>query len=202
MSKFISFEGIEGVGKTTQIELLKTYLSKKNQSFLVTKEPGGTAFGMQIRKILLDPETDFKSKYTEVLLFFADRAEHLASIVEPALRVGTWVICDRYIDSTLAYQIGGRQISPDFIEKLTSITPRKPDKTILLDMNPIESLERAKNRAVLDRFEKESFDFHNRVRQEYLDIAAREPERVSLIDVTGKSKERVFEDIEKEIRRL
>jgi dTMP kinase len=202
VSKFISFEGIEGVGKTTQIELLKTYLSKKNQSFLVTKEPGGTAFGMQIRKILLDPETDFKSKYTEVLLFFADRAEHLASIVEPALRVGTWVICDRYIDSTLAYQIGGRQISPDFIEKLTSITPRKPDKTILLDMNPIESLERAKNRAVLDRFEKESFDFHNRVRQEYLDIAAREPERVSLIDVTGKSKERVFEDIEKEIRRL
>ncbi|MBT5954387.1 dTMP kinase [bacterium] len=202
MSKFISFEGIEGVGKTTQIELLKKYLSKKDQPFLVTKEPGGTKFGMQIRKILLDPETDFKSKYTEVLLFFADRAEHLASVVEPALKVGTWVICDRYVDSTIAYQIGGRQIPPDFIEKLSSIAPRKPDKTILLDLNPIESLERAKNRAILDRFEKESFDFHNRVRQSYLDIAAREPERVSLIDVTGKSEERVFEDIEKEIRRL
>jgi dTMP kinase len=202
VSKFISFEGIEGVGKTTQIELLKKYLSKKDQPFLVTKEPGGTKFGMQIRKILLDPETDFKSKYTEVLLFFADRAEHLASVVEPALKVGTWVICDRYVDSTIAYQIGGRQIPPDFIEKLSSIAPRKPDKTILLDLNPIESLERAKNRAILDRFEKESFDFHNRVRQSYLDIAAREPERVSLIDVTGKSEERVFEDIEKEIRRL
>ncbi len=192
---FLTFEGIEGVGKTTQLQKLVTWLSERDVPVILTREPGGTAFGQQLRSIILDPSTRFHSKYTEIMMFMADRLEHVAGVMEPAIRDGKVVLCDRFIDSTVAYQVGGRGLPADFVEGLHSLLPLRPDFTILLDVEPEEGLARARGRAKLDRFEQETMAFHRRVRAKYLEIAESEPRRVSVVSTTQLNVDTVFDRI-------
>lgn len=186
---FITFEGTEGVGKSTQIQALAAFLRQSGKSVHLTKEPGGTEFGKLIRSVILDKNTKFASPYTEIMLFIADRLEHVAQVVVPALESGTWVLCDRYIDSTIAYQIGGRAMPDHLIDTLQHLTPLMPDMTFLMDLPVEEGIERAKNRATLDRFEQENLNFHHRIRAKYLAIAAQDPERVKVISAVGSADE-------------
>jgi len=179
---FITFEGIEGAGKTTQITALKDALTKQGKQVVVTREPGGTAFGVTIREMLLNPNTSFAHNDTELLLFFADRYEHVATVVKPALAQNKVVICDRFIDSTTAYQVGGRGRSQQFCDALSAPVNLTPDITFLLDLPVEEGLGRAKKRAQLDRFEKEEVAFHQRIRDSFLAIAKQEPNRVFIVD--------------------
>ncbi len=176
---FITFEGPEGSGKSTQSTLLADALKKKGHDVIHTREPGGTAIGQQIRSILLNPENTAMARMTEVLLFVADRSQHLAEKIQPALDAGKIVICDRYVDSTTAYQIGGRNLDPTLIESLNTISMSTcvPDRTYLIDIPVEEGLKRA-TRQGADRFEKEFVAFHDRVRATYLSIAKKEPARV------------------------
>jgi dTMP kinase len=190
---FISFEGIEGVGKSTQLRRLEAYMTSKGFDILSTLEPGGTPIGKALRNLILDTESDFKAPYTEVLLFYADRMEHVAHVLKPALEAGKIVLCDRYIDSTIAYQQAARQVPEELINQLNSWIGVMPNLTILFDIEPEISLERAKKRADLDRFEQESLDFHHRVRNGYLDQAKKNPERIKIIQVNDMNEEQVFE---------
>jgi dTMP kinase len=192
---FITFEGIEGSGKTTQISRLKAWFESQDKSVITTKEPGGTALGQTIRQLILDPDTAFTNPHTELLLFYADRLEHITSIIQPALDQGKIVLCDRYIDSTWAYQSGGRQISETIIESLNTMVPLMPDKTILLDISPEEGLKRAKKRAALDRFEQEELSFHHRIRETYLRLAKQCPDRIHLIPVQNKTIEAISQKV-------
>ena len=192
---FISFEGIEGSGKSTQIQLVSDYLNSKSYKVVQTFEPGATAFGASIRRLLLDPDTVLKDSYSELLLFLSDRLEHLKQVVEPALAKGSIVLTDRFTDSTLAYQLGGRQLEEKQVRTLLSCIPIEPDLTFLLDSNPYEGLRRAKSRAALDRFEQENIEFHHRVRNTFLSIAKDNDSRVVTINVDGISIEDVFEEI-------
>jgi dTMP kinase len=189
---FITFEGTEGCGKSTQNKRLQAHFKAQGKDVVCTHEPGGTPFGAMIRKIILDPSTNFFHYHTELLLFMADRLEHVESVIKPALNEGKIVLCDRFIDSTYAYQLGGRRVSSDLISQLTSLVDLKPDITLLMDIIPEEGLKRAKKRASLDRFEKEEIEFHHRVQSAYHQLAANEPDRVHKIDVNGKSEEEVF----------
>ncbi|MFC1770941.1 dTMP kinase [Candidatus Margulisiibacteriota bacterium] len=190
--RFITFEGIEGVGKSTQILKLFNYLNQKEIPVIQSKEPGGTEFGLGLRKILLDPQMKFSSPYTEVLLFYADRLEHIQSKIKPALSSGKIVLCDRYLDSTFAYQIGGRNMPKSLIADLNKLVDLKPDLTVLFDMDLSQSLARAEKRSALDRFEQENLDFHQRVRDAYLFLAEKEPHRVKVIKVDNLDEDRVF----------
>lgn len=192
---FITFEGIEGSGKTTQINLVEAYLIKQGREIIKTKEPGGTPLGMQIRQWLLNPEESFGSPYTELLLFYADRLEHISKVIEPALAAGKIVLCDRFVDSTIAYQQGARGMPKALISQLNALLPIMPKLTFLLDLSVEEGLKRAKNRAELDRFEHESVAFHQRVRQTYLDQAVLYPDRIKKISVEGCSPGIVFDKI-------
>ena len=196
---FITLEGIEGCGKTTQQQLIVAYLESKGLNCCTTKEPGGTHVGLHLREFMLDPKTVLTSSYTELLLFYADRVEHIAQVVKPALSEGKIVVCDRYHDSTLAYQVGGRQVDIKYINALNTMTPLRPNLTLLLDITVEEGLARAKRRRSLDRFEQETLDFHERVRNAYLDLAEQEPDRISKIDVSGKDVESVFSLIKPEL---
>ena len=189
---FISFEGIEGVGKSTQILLAQELLEEKGYEVVVTKEPGGTDFGLKIREMILSKDTVFHSPYTEILLFIADRLEHVESVIKPALAAGKVVLCDRYIDSTIAYQLGGRKMPRDLIDILHQYVNCMPQLTVLLDLDPEEGLRRAKNRAELDRFENEELSFHYTLRETYLSQAEREPDRIKTVSCQGLSKEVVF----------
>jgi dTMP kinase len=193
--KFITFEGVEGSGKTTQIALLADYFKSLGHEVVLTKEPGGTKIGAKLRALILDPETKLSAQNTEVLLFYADRLEHVETVIKPALAAGKIVLCDRYIDSTTAYQIGGRGVNPDIINTLNTLINLMPTQTILLDISPTEGLNRAKSRGQLDRFEQEAIEFHERLRTQYLKTAAENPDRITVISVSGKSIEAVFEDI-------
>ncbi|MBI5700607.1 dTMP kinase [Candidatus Saganbacteria bacterium] len=196
---FISFEGGEGCGKTTQIELLSKYLASKGQDVVITKEPGGTSLGMELRKILLEKEPEILS---EIFLFAADRVEHVEKIIKPALDKKKTIICDRYMDSTLAYQLGGRGLPEDLVRYVNWVASRGlvPDITILLDV-PVEvGLKRAKERGNIDRFEKEIVAFHERVRDKYLEIAQNDKKRVKVINSTMPVEDvqnRIREEIEK-----
>ncbi len=192
---FISFEGIEGVGKSTQITLLADYLGQNGVSVHKTFEPGATALGAALRNVILDPETELHHPITETLLFTADRLEHLAQVVEPALAQGKWVLTDRYIDSTIAYQLGGRQLNSDQVSAILRLTSRVPDLTILLDAEPEEGLKRAKARADLDRFEQEELAFHHRVRDQFLKSAEDHPDRFKVVQIAGLDIATVFDHI-------
>tara|TARA_B100001113_G_scaffold209761_1_gene172028 strand:- start:18 stop:614 length:597 start_codon:yes stop_codon:yes gene_type:complete len=192
---FISFEGIEGSGKSTQIEYLKQFFQTRGNDVVVTQEPGGTVFGKLIRQIVLDPKTQFNDSNTELLLFFADRLEHIQTVIQPALNAGKIVLCDRYIDSTWAYQGGGRQLSDIVVGGLNGLVTLMPDITILFDIDPKEGLRRAQKRAQLDRFEQEDLGFHQKVRTVYLERATQYSERIHVIDVNHKS----VEDINREV---
>lgn len=192
---FITFEGIEGSGKTTQNQNLATYLKEKDHQIVQTREPGGTPFGTQIREWILDPAKRFQNPLTEVLLFYADRLEHISTVIQPALDQGKIVLCDRYVDSTWAYQVGGRQMPQSLISDLNKTISLIPNLTILLDISEEEGLARATKRAKLDRFEQEEIAFHRRVRQAYLDRAAQFPDRIIKINVENLSPDQVFEII-------
>ncbi len=197
--QFITFEGIEGSGKSTQIKLLAQHLQLLGHDVVLTKEPGGTRIGAKIRSLILDPETELTAKNTEVLLFFADRLEHVETVIKPALAAGKIVLCDRYVDSTTAYQIGGRGVDKAIIDTLNTLINVMPNRTILLDMPPEEGLGRAKIRGKLDRFEQEDIQFHERLRNQYLKTATENPDRIKLIPVSGKSVEDVFKLVIAEI---
>jgi dTMP kinase len=185
--KFVSFEGIEGCGKTTQIALLSEYLKKRDIPHTITREPGGTAVGEGIRKILLNSETMHLTTASELLLFYASRSQNIQEKIKPALERNEMVICDRYYHASMAYQGYGRGIPLDFIQKLTDLVcrPYRPDVTFLLDIEPEVGLARARARNHVraeneGRFEAEDLDFYNKVRDGYLELAS-EDERIQLI---------------------
>ncbi len=182
MSMFITFEGPEGCGKSTHAKKLKAYLESRGSAVVLTQEPGGTLVGRQIRALLLDPRSVLDGT-TEVYLFAADRSEHVSKIILPALKEGKIVISDRYIDSTIAYQTGGRNLPEDLVRYLNMVSSKGliPDLTILLDVSPEVGLKRATQNQAADRFEQETLEFHRRVRKAYLDIAQACPERVKII---------------------
>jgi len=195
---FITFEGPEGSGKSTHIKRLKSYLEGKGERVLLTREPGGTQVGRLIREILLNPESVL-DETTEVYLFAADRSEHVSKIIQPALAEGKWVISDRFVDSTLAYQIGGRGLPEDLVRYINMISAKGlvPDLTLLLDVAPEIGIKRAMANGTADRFEKEKIEFHQRVREKYLEIAQEDPQRVKVINTDNKDIEQVQELIRK-----
>ena len=194
-SKFITFEGIEGSGKTTQIHRLYAYLSDRGLSCIQSKEPGGTIIGSQLREMILSTTIPFAHPYSEVMLFYADRLEHCETLIKPALAEGKIVLCDRYLDSTYAYQVGGREMPLSLIETLNTLVQLLPDLTILLDLDVEEGIERVKKRSILDRFELEDLSFHYRVREGYLKMAQQYPDRIKMISVKNLSEEAVFDHI-------
>lgn len=184
LARFITLEGSEGVGKTTNLEHIQTLLNEQAIDFIVTREPGGTELGEQLRDLLLGHKHDGMADETELLMMFASRAEHLDKVIKPALAKGQWVLCDRFTDATYAYQGGGRGIAYERIEVLENYVQGdcRPDLTLLLDA-PIEvGRERAGKRSAPDRFEKEQTDFFDKVRAAYLNRAKNDPARMKIID--------------------
>jgi dTMP kinase len=183
--RFITLEGGEGVGKSSNLAFIRHYLETAGKTVIVTREPGGTSLGEQVRALLLDHRFDGMSADAELLLMFAARAEHLAQIIRPALAEGKWVLCDRFTDATYAYQGGGRGIAAERIAALEDWVQGglRPDLTLLLDAPVAVGMARAGRRAGdADRFEREHMAFFERVRQTYLDLARRFPERYRIID--------------------
>ena len=185
--KFITIEGVEGVGKSTNIAVLEELLRDRNIEFVRTREPGGTEFAEKLRCLLLDNAGSNPATLSELLLIFAARADHLEKLIAPALELGKWVICDRFTDATFAYQGGGRGLPREAISALQSLVQGKlrPDLTIILDLHPEIGLERVRIRGKLDRIEQETIDFHVRVRNSYIETARREPGRCILIDASA-----------------
>lgn len=203
-SFFITIEGCEGCGKTTQSELLKEYLESKGLKVILTREPGGSVVAEQVRNILLNPDFNV-APYCELLLYEASRAQHLEDVIKPNLEKGFTVICDRFIDSTLAYQGYARGIDKEIIKKLNNIATLglKPDLTIYLDIKPNEGIKKAKsvNKGSLtggDRIERESLKFHDKVRKGFLELAKKYPKRIKKIK-TSKIIENTQKRINKEI---
>lgn len=178
--KFITFEGIDGAGKSTHIESVRTFLTARGKTVVMTREPGGTELGEAIRALFLGRSM---SPHSEALLVFAARREHLERVVWPALERGDWVLCDRFTDATFAYQGGGRELGFDRIAALANwVHPDfTPDLTLLFDLTPDAAHERVAHRGTLDRIESEASEFHNRVRQAYLKRAQDEPERIKVL---------------------
>lgn len=203
--KFITFEGIEGSGKSTQIKLVAEYLTKKDVDLIVTQEPAGTDIGRQIAGILFNRKHGHLCAETEMFLFCAARAQHVREVIRPALEQNKVVLCDRFSDATYAYQGFGRGLNQEFIKLINDYSAMllKPDLTLLFDL-PVETgLRRAtarnnqlKDPAATDRFERENLDFHRRIREGYLDILKKDPERFRLIDAN-----REMNSIQEEVRR-
>ncbi len=186
LGRFITVEGTEGVGKSTNIDFLAESLRIRGKEVILTREPGGTPLAEELRNILLQPREERISIETELLLMFAARAQHLENVIKPALERGAWVISDRFTDATFAYQGGGRGIPFHLISVLESLVqgPLRPDLTLLLDL-PVEiGLRRASQRSAPDRFEQEKVAFFERVRQAYLQRAQQDPQRVKIIDAS------------------
>ena len=183
---FLTLEGSEGVGKSTNIEHITQYLERRGIEYVLTREPGGTALAEKIRDLLLAVHEEPMSELTELLLVFAARAQHLDKVIQPALSKGKWVVCDRFTDATFAYQGAGRGLSTETIGQLQLLVQGelRPDLTLILDLDPEIGLARASNRGELDRFELEQQSFFRHVRQGYLDIAQAEPERCKVIDAS------------------
>jgi len=203
--RFITFEGMEGSGKSTQITLLADYLRGAGKLVTFTREPGGTPIGDQVRSILLDPENKGLDPTAELLLYAASRAQHLREVILPALESGGIVLCDRFSDATLAYQGFGRGLDQETIHLLDRIVTSgmRPHLTILLDISPAVGLARARGRNTAcgleaeARFENEALAFHDRVRRGYLALAEQERDRVRVVDGSGS-----VEDIRMEIRKI
>ena len=185
---FISFEGTEGVGKTTLIKGVAKHLTAQGIDFVVTREPGGTPLAEQIRGLLLAPDGEQIAPSCELLLIFAARVQHLSQVIEPALARGQWVLCDRFVDATFAYQCGGRSLPTTQVQALVDqFVSVLPTKTFWLDA-PVEvGMARAGKRGALDRFEQERHEFFDRVRAVYAERAAAEPQRVVKLDATRDS---------------
>jgi dTMP kinase len=197
--RFITFEGLDGCGKSTQLEKLAAVFRSRDLRVVVTREPGGTPSGEKIRQLLLDTSTAALAPYAELALMFASRAQHIKEVIQPALAEGSIVLCDRFTDSTEAYQGGGRKLGSEPVLELHRILcgDLQPDLTILMDSDAVTSVERARRRNKTrvsknnhgesdeNRFELESRAFFGRVRGAYLAIAEREPQRVVVIDARG-----------------
>lgn len=182
--KFITIEGAEGVGKSTNLEHLQAFFKERGIQHLITREPGGTALGEKIRDLLLSVSDETLNSTAELLLIFAARAQHIEKVIKPALERGVWVLCDRFTDATFAYQGAGRGIDYATIDSLQSLVQDslRPDLTLILDLDPVIGMERANKRGTLDRFEQEQVMFFQRVREGYLCIARNEPTRCAVID--------------------
>lgn len=184
--KFITIEGQDGAGKSTNISVVERYLKQRDIKFVQSREPGGTAFGESIRELILNSGDDLIGDQAELLLMFAARAQHISEVIEPALGRGDWVLCDRFTDATYAYQGGGRGLLMSEIERLENHVQGKlrPDLTLLLDL-PVELGEsRAGQRSEPDRFEQQKQVFKQKVRDCYLDRAALFPQRIKVIDAS------------------
>lgn len=190
---FITFEGIEGSGKSLQAFKMQEYLIREGKSCIVTREPGGTEFGVAVRRILLRAGEPHREPVSELLLYLADRHQHLREVVEPALDRGTIVISDRYHDATRAYQGAARGVPAEMIDALAHILEiREPDRTILLDLEPEVGLGRARSRNQSEgsegsegRFEAEDLTFHGKVRNAYLSLAGRFSGRIQIVEGSG-----------------
>ena len=183
---FITLEGIEGAGKSTQLAYLKELIEAAGVPLVATREPGGTALGEKIRELLLHGTDNAMCADAELLLMFAARAEHLARVIKPALARGQWVLSDRFTDATYAYQGGGRGIGETRIAALEQWVQGdlRPDLTLILDIAPEAGLRRAAKRGAADRFERETLEFFERVRAYYRTLAQRAPQRIKLIDAS------------------
>ena len=200
-AKFITLEGIEGSGKTSSLKSITDLLDKKNISYVVTREPGGSSIGKELRAILLDPETEI-SPEVELMLMLSDRKDHVEKIILPNLEKGNWVVSDRFMDSSIAYQGGGRQLGKKLIISVAEyLNLPQPDLTLLFDL-PVEiSLSRVKARGELDRFEKEELEFHKRIRNTYLDLAKNNSNRIKIIDSSEKI-ESMLNNVKQAIEKL
>lgn len=184
--KFITIEGTEGVGKTTNIEFIQSWMNGKQLTFGTTREPGGTPLAEQIRELLLAPREESVCSTAELLMVFAARAQHLNQVIEPMLSEGAWVLCDRFTDATYAYQGAGRHMRDDLIRDLELMVQGslQPDLTLILDIPVQVGLARASERSTPDRFELEQVEFFERVRNRYLQIAQDNPQRCVVIDAS------------------
>lgn len=182
----ITVEGIEGVGKTTNINWICECLAKQGIPYIQSREPGGTALAEEIRQLLLMPRDEKMADLTELLLVFAARAQHLHQLIQPALARGEWVVCDRFTDATYAYQGGGRGLDRSMIAALETLVQNglRPDLTLVLDIEPAQGLARAHQRGAPDRFEQEAISFFTRVRETYLERALTTPERYLIVDAS------------------
>lgn len=194
MGLFVTFEGIEGCGKTTQIGLLNDFLALREMPAHLTREPGGTIIGDEIRRILLDSKNHNMVPLCELLLYAASRAQHVASVIQPILDKGHIVLCDRFTDATVAYQGYGRGFPLDQIDVMNQLATKglQPDLTFLLDCDPKVGVDRALQRNLSrtksqkeDRFDNEVIEFHQKVRQGYLDLAKDDPRRFFILDATA-----------------
>jgi dTMP kinase len=197
--RFITFEGGEGVGKSTQIERTAAWLRESGREVVVTREPGGTARAERLRELLLERSAEPMPPACELMLMFAARATHVANLIEPALARGAWVLCDRFTDATHAYQGGGRGITAQQIDALAALAHPSlaPDLTVLLDAPVAVGLSRADARrgSTPDRFEAERQEFFDRVRSAYLERARLEPRRIRIVDATG-----TVDDVQRAVR--
>jgi len=200
-TKFITLEGIEGSGKTSSIKSITNLLDDKGISYVVTREPGGSSIGSELRSILLNPQTKISSE-VELMLMLADRKDHVEQVILPNLKKGNWVVSDRFMDSSFAYQGGGRKLDKNMIDSFSrNLNLPIPDLTLLFDV-PVEiSLLRVKARGELDRFEQEEIDFHNRIREAYLELAEQNVNRIQIID-SSRAIEDMFKIVEEKIKNL
>jgi len=207
MVRFITFEGGDGTGKTTQIRALENYLTSQGKTCVITREPGGTALGAMLRRVLLEAGEAPIARSSELFLYLADRAQHVSEVIRPAVAAGSTVLCDRFTDSTLAYQGYGRGLDLPLLRQFNSVADdgMRPDLTLLLDC-PIEvGLGRTVGRQAKslsdapkeDRFEREKLEFHERVRAGYLELARQEPDRFRVVDASQSA-----DDVSRAIRKI
>ncbi|QXT62447.1 dTMP kinase [Tessaracoccus palaemonis] len=185
---FVVFEGGDSVGKTTQVALLGTWLAERSVPHVVTRQPGGTEVGAELRRLVLDPSFGDVSPRAEALMYAADKAQHVYELVSPALEAGQVVVCDRYVDSMVAYQGAGRALGQDEVARIAwwAVGDLRPDLTILLDADPGDAVATIKDK---DRLESAGLDVHRRARQFFLDLAAAEPARYLVLNARGTREE-------------
>ncbi len=201
--KFLTIEGTEGVGKSTNLAFVRDWLTARGLEVIVTREPGGTPLAEEVRGLLLSKRDESVDETAELLLVFAARAQHLAQVIKPALARGAWVLSDRFTDATYAYQGGGRGLSKAVIEQLEQLVQGdlRPDLTLILDIDVELGLNRARQRGELDRFESETIGFFERVRAAYRQRAHVAPERYALVDA-GKTLPEVQAEIDRVLAAL
>ncbi|AOY75473.1 dTMP kinase [Clostridium formicaceticum] len=195
---FISIEGLDGAGKSTQMQFMKSFFQEKGLEVLITREPGGTIIGEKVRSIILDKQHEEMASTTEALLYAASRAQHVTQVILPALKEGKVVLCDRFVDSSIAYQGVGRQLGYHVIKTINDFATQglSPDLTIFFDIPPEVTLQRI-NREEVDRLEQEKIDFHRAVYDAYIDLAKQDSARIKVIKA-----DRAIDGIKKDVEKL